>query len=45
MLEDDIRAISQQVLVTNQLAKNDKSRSSKPSNQTRQGSRRQDNQQ
>ena len=43
MLEDDIRVASQQVLVTNQLAKHDKTRSFMPSNQTRQSSGRQDN--
>ena len=36
MLEDDVKATSQQVLVTNQSAKNDKARSCKPSNQMRQ---------
>ena len=45
MLEDDVRATSQQILVTNQSTKNDKARSSKPSSQTRQGGRSQDNQQ
>ena len=35
MLKDNVRATSQQVLVINQLPKNDKLRSSKPSNQTR----------
>ena len=44
MLEDDIRVASQQVLVTNQLAKHDKTRSFMSSNQTRQSSGRQDNQ-
>ena len=45
MLEEDVQVASQQVLVTNQLAKHDKTRSFMPSNQTRQSSGRQDNQQ
>ena len=40
MLKDDVIAVSQQVLVTNQLTKNDKAMSSKSSNQMRQGGRR-----
>ena len=40
MLEDDVWTTSLQVLVANQLAKNDKVRSSKPSSQTRQGGKR-----
>ena len=40
MLKDDVRATSQQVLVTNQPTKNDKIKSSKPFNRTRQSSRR-----
>ena len=43
MFHDDTWATSQQVLVTNQLFKNDKITSSKPSSQIRQGSIRQDN--
>ena len=35
MLENDVRATSQQVLVTNHSTKNDKMGSSKPSNQSR----------
>ena len=42
MLEDDVRAVFQQVLVTNHLTKNDKVESSKPSNQSRQGNKKQD---
>ena len=45
VLEDDVQRASQQILVINQPTKNDKGMSSKPSNQTRQCSRRQDNQQ
>ena len=40
MLEDDVRAASQQVLVTNRLTKNNEAGSSKPSNQLRQASKR-----
>ena len=36
MLEDDVRATTQQVLVTNHPTKNDQTGSSKPSNQSRQ---------
>ena len=43
MFHDDTCATSQQVLVTNQLSKNDKTTSSKTSSQMRQGSIRQDN--
>ena len=43
ILEDDVRATSLQVLVTNQTAKNDKTKSSKPSSQTRQDGRKKDN--
>ncbi|RVW69854.1 hypothetical protein CK203_060698 [Vitis vinifera] len=37
MLEDDVRAASQQVLFTNHSTNNDKAESSKPLNQSRQG--------
>ena len=40
MLENDVQATSQQVLVTNQPTKNDKIKSSKPFNRMRQSSRR-----
>ena len=43
MLEDDVRAASQQVLVTNNLTKNDNTGSSKPSNQLRQANKRRNN--
>ena len=45
MLEDDVRVAFQQVLVTNHPANNDKTRSSKLSNQLRQGNRRRDGRQ
>ena len=45
MLEDDVRVASQQVLVTNHPTKNDKTRSSKLSNQLRQGNGRRDGRQ
>ncbi|RVW23798.1 hypothetical protein CK203_098004 [Vitis vinifera] len=45
MLEDDVRVASQQVLVTNHPTKNDKTRSSKFSNQLRQGNGRRDGRQ
>lgn len=45
MLEDDVWAASQQVLVTNYLTNNVKAGSSTPSNQSRQSNRRQDNRQ
>ena len=35
MLEDDVRAATQQVLVTNHLTKDNEAGSSKPSNQSR----------
>ncbi|KAL6321041.1 hypothetical protein AAG906_012023 [Vitis piasezkii] len=38
MLEDEVRAASQQVLVTNRPTKNNEARSSKPLNQSRQAS-------
>ncbi|RVW58542.1 hypothetical protein CK203_113080 [Vitis vinifera] len=40
MLKDDVRAASQQVLVTNRPTKNNEARSSKPLNQLRQASKR-----
>ena len=40
MLEDGVRAMSQQVLVTNRLTKNNEVGSSKPSNQLRRASKR-----
>ena len=40
MLEDDVRAASQQVLFTNHSTNNDKAESSKPLNQSRQGKKR-----
>ncbi|KAL6334415.1 hypothetical protein AAG906_014993 [Vitis piasezkii] len=42
MLEDDVHAATQQVLVTNRLTKHDKTRNSKPLNQLRQASKRRD---
>ncbi|KAL6335787.1 hypothetical protein AAG906_039550 [Vitis piasezkii] len=42
MLEDDVHAATQQVLVTNRPTKHDKTRNSKPLNQLRQASKRQD---
>ena len=39
MLEDEVRAASQQVLVTNRPTKNNEARSSKPLNQSRQASK------
>ena len=45
MLEDDVRVTSQQVLVTNHSTKNDKTRSSKPSNQLRESNKRWDGRQ
>ena len=42
MLEDDVHAATQQVLVTNCPTKHDKTRNSKPSNQLRQASKRWD---
>lgn len=42
MLEDDVRAASQQLLVLNKVAKNTKTRNLKPSNgQSKQGNQRQ----
>ena len=41
MLEDDVRAITQQILVTRQSARNDTERSSKPPNQQRSSGHRQ----
>ena len=41
MLEDDVRATAQQVLVTNCQTKDNEAGSSKPSNQSRQTSKRQ----
>ena len=35
MLEDDVRAATQQVLVTNHITKDNKEGTSKPSNQSR----------
>ncbi|KAL6320236.1 hypothetical protein AAG906_005306 [Vitis piasezkii] len=45
MLKSDVRTASQQVLVINHLAKNDKMGDSKPSNQLRQSNRRRDGRQ
>ncbi|RVX02460.1 hypothetical protein CK203_031200 [Vitis vinifera] len=45
MLKDDVRAASQQVLVTNHPTKNDNTGSSKPSNQLRQANKRRNNRQ
>ena len=45
ILENDVRAASQQVLVTNYLTKNDKVGSSKPLNQLRQANKRRNNRQ
>lgn len=45
MLDDDVRAITEQILVTSRLAKNDHARSSKPSSQLRQASEGWDDQQ
>lgn len=43
MLEDDVRAASQQLLVLNKVAKNTKTRNLKPSNgQSKQGNQRQE---
>ena len=42
MLEDDVRAATQQVLVTNCHTWHDHARSSKPSNQSRQANKGQD---
>ena len=42
MLEDDVRAATQQVLVTNCHTRHDHARSSKPSNQLRQANKGQD---
>ena len=39
MLKDDVRTTTQQVLVTNRSTKDDKTGSSKPSNQSRQASK------
>ena len=39
MLEDEVRAASQQVLVTHRPTKNNEARSSKPLNQSRQASK------
>ena len=44
ILEDDVRAATQQILVTGQPARNDVARSSKPPNQQRPPNRRQDEQ-
>ena len=44
MLEDNVRAATQQVLVTNWPTRNDHVESSKPSNQPRQASKRRDDQ-
>ena len=45
MLEDDVQVATQQVLVTNLPTKDDKIGSSKPLNQSRQASKRRDDQQ
>lgn len=45
MLDDDVRAITEQILVTSRLAKNDHARSLKPSSQLRQASEGWDDQQ
>lgn len=45
MLKSDVRTASQQVLVINHLAKNDKMGDSKPSNQLRQSNKRRDGRQ
>ena len=42
MLEDDVQAATQQVLVTNRPTKHNKTRNSKPSNQLRKASKSRD---
>ena len=45
MLEDDVQAVTQQVLSTNRLTRHDHERNFKPSNQSRQTNKRRDGQQ